>query len=213
MAVWAIVPIKPLGQSKSRLSDILSRKSRAALSKELLTKTLQVLRSSPSIEKTLVVSRDTAVLALARTLGAQTVAERGNPELNGALERATAVARGYGVSSVLILPADLPLLNSEDIEQMVSMVNGQPAVVIAPDRHRRGTNALLVSPPGAIHYAFGEDSYLRHQEIASKQGVRVQIFANEDIGLDIDVPEDLELLEDERQQTLLMNLQGENDGF
>ena len=72
MAVWAIVPIKPLGQSKSRLSDILSRKSRAALSKELLTKTLQVLRGSPSIEKTLVVSRDTAVLALARTLGAQT---------------------------------------------------------------------------------------------------------------------------------------------
>jgi 2-phospho-L-lactate/phosphoenolpyruvate guanylyltransferase len=194
VAVWAIVPIKPLEQSKSRLSAILSRNKRAELSKEMLTKTLQVLQSSEAIEKTLVVSRDTAVLAMARNFGAQTVAESGNPDLNEALERASAVARGYGVSAVLILPADLPLLNVDDIVEMVAKLDGQPGVVIAPDRHNRGTNALLVSPPGALKYAFGQNSFKDHLEQAARQGIAVHIHNSKDIGLDIDVPEDLELL-------------------
>jgi len=213
VVIWAVVPIKPLEQSKSRLSDILSRKRRAELSRDLLTQTLQVLRSARNIEKTLVVSRDTAVLALARSLGAQTVAERGNPELNTALERATAVARGYGVSAVLILPADLPLLASEDIENMAAFLDSKPAVVISPDRHGRGTNALLVSPPGVIPYAFGENSFQRHVALAEEAGVRVVVYRNEDISLDIDVPEDLEILEHERQQTQNSILHGVNDGI
>ncbi|MBN1266650.1 MAG: 2-phospho-L-lactate guanylyltransferase [Anaerolineales bacterium] len=210
--IWAIVPIKPLEQSKSRLSDILSRKNMAELSKDLLIKTLQVLDGSASIEKTLVVSRDTAVLALARTLGAKTVTERGNPELNAALERATAVAIGYGVSAVLILPADLPLLGEDDIESMVALLKKNPEVVIAPDRHEKGTNALLVSPPGILPYSFGENSFQRHLELAEQAGVLVHVYRNEDIGLDIDVPEDLQLLNHERQRTQKTILYGVNDG-
>jgi len=213
VVLWAIVPIKPLEQSKSRLRDILSRKSRVELSKDLLTQTLQVLDSSPCIEKTLVVSRDTAVLALARSLGAHTVAEKGNPGLNTALERATAVARGYGVSGILILPADLPLLNVEDIQSMADLLDGKPAVVIAPDRHRIGTNALLVSPPGILAYSFGEESFKRHMELAERADVQVHVYQDEDIGLDIDVPEDLQLLNDERRKTQNSILHGVNDGF
>jgi 2-phospho-L-lactate guanylyltransferase len=211
--LWAIVPIKPLEQSKSRLRDILSRKNRVELSKDMLTQTLQVLDSAPCIEKTLVVSRDTAVLALARSLGAHTVAEKGNPGLNTALERATAVARGYGVSGVLILPADLPLLNVEDIQNMAGLLDGKPAVVIAPDRHSKGTNALLVSPPGILKYSFGEDSFRRHMELAEQADVKVHVYQDEDIGLDIDVPEDLKLFNDERQKTQNSILHGVNDGF
>lgn len=194
MITWAIVPVKPLRRAKSRLSGVLSREERASLSQRMLIHTLDVLRAVPEIERVLVVSRDSKALALARDRGARTVTERGSPQLNAALVRATHVARGYGVSSVLILPADLPLLRGEDVEKLISFVQDLPVVVIAPDRHGSGTNALLCSPPGLIEYVFGPESFSRHLERAERSGARVVVCDLPHLGLDLDLPEDLELL-------------------
>jgi 2-phospho-L-lactate guanylyltransferase len=193
MTLWAIVPVKPLKRSKSRLSGVLSGEERALLSQEMLLHTLDVLKSVPRIERMLVISRDTRALALAREHGARTVTERGTPQLNQALIRATVIARGYGVSAVLVLPADLPLLTSEDIETLIAAAKDPPVVVISPDRHGEGTNALLMSPPGIIEYEFGPESYNRHLERAEAAGARVEICELPSLELDLDVPEDLEL--------------------
>jgi 2-phospho-L-lactate guanylyltransferase len=195
--LWAIVPVKPLRRAKSRLASVLSRDERAALSQEMLIHTLDVLKEVPGIERVLVVSRDSRALALARDVGAHTVTERGEPQLNSALVRATLVARGYGVSGVLVLPADLPLVQKEDIEMLLSRAKDPPVVVIAPDRHRKGTNALLASPPGLIEYDFGPDSFKMHQERAKAAGARVEICELSSLGLDVDLPEDLEILRSE----------------
>jgi 2-phospho-L-lactate guanylyltransferase len=164
----------------------------------MLTHTLEILGEIPSIERTLVVSRDSRALALARKLGARTVTERGSPQLNRALVRATLVARRYNVSAVLVLPADLPLLTREDIESLIARGSDPPVVVIAPDRRRSGTNALLSSPPGLIEYAFGPQSFPRHLEHARVAGVRLEICELPSLALDVDMPEDLLRLESER---------------
>ncbi len=200
MTLWAIVPVKPLKRSKSRLSGVLSREERALLSQEMLLHTLDVLASVPRIERMLVVSRDTQALALARGHGARTVTERGTPQLNQALVRATVIARGYGVSAVLVLPADLPLLTREDIEILIAAAKDPPVVVISPDRHGTGTNALLMSPPGIIEYEFGPESYNRHLERAKSAGARVEICELPSLELDLDVPEDLELFRAARKK-------------
>jgi 2-phospho-L-lactate guanylyltransferase len=197
--LWAIVPVKPLRRAKSRLASVLSRDERAALSQEMLIHTLDVLKEVSGIERVLVVSRDSRALALARDIGAHTVTERGEPQLNSALVRATLVARGYGVSGVLVLPADLPLVQKEDIEMLLSRAKDPPVVVIAPDRHRKGTNALLASPPGLIEYDFGPDSFKMHQERAKAAGARVEICELSSLGLDVDLPEDLEILRSEEE--------------
>jgi 2-phospho-L-lactate guanylyltransferase (CobY/MobA/RfbA family) len=67
--------------------------------------------------------------------------------------------------------------------------------VIAPDRHKQGTNALLTSPPGIIEYDFGKNSFARHVQLAERSGARVEICDLPTLGLDLDNPEDLELLE------------------
>jgi 2-phospho-L-lactate guanylyltransferase (CobY/MobA/RfbA family) len=67
-------------------------------------------------------------------------------------------------------------------------------VVIAPDRHEKGTNALLISPSGLIEYDFGENSFHRHCELVKKAGARLEIVNLPSLGLDLDVPEDLELI-------------------
>ena len=200
MTFWAIVPIKPLRRAKSRLATVLSREERSALSRDMLVHILEVLSEVTSIECTLVVSRDTEALALAREYGARTVSEWGTPDLNPALIRATIVAQQYGVSGVLVLPADLPLITSEDVEALIARASQPPVVVIAPDRHGSGTNALLARPPGLIEYDFGPESFQRHVERAREAGIRVEICKLSSIGLDVDIPEDLELLKRETKQ-------------
>ena len=195
MTLWAIVPVKPLRRGKSRLAGTLSEDERAELNRILLQHTIQTLGELKEIEQVLVVSRDSSALALARDLGARTVQEDdGAPNLNTALKRATVVAQVYASRGVLIVPADLPLLNHDDIAALLSRSANPPVVVIAPDRHQKGTNALLLSPSNIIEYDFGEGSFERHCERTRKAGARLEIVNLPSLELDLDLPEDLELI-------------------
>ena len=194
MALWAIVPVKPLRHGKSRLSEVLSQDERADLNQRMLVHTLDTLSGVPEIDQVLVVSRDPAALALARDHGARTVQENGSNELNLALTRATVVARSYITGSVLILPADLPLLTPEDVRSMLDKASNPPVVVVTPDRHRLGTNALLVSPVGLIEYEFGPGSFQRHCQRALEKGARLEICELPSLALDVDMPEDLAMV-------------------
>lgn len=194
MALWAIVPVKPLRHGKSRLAEVLSQDERADLNQRLLVHTLDTLGIIPEIDQVLVVSRDPAALALARDHGARTVQENGSNELNLALTRATVVARSYITGSVLILPADLPLLTPEDVRAMLDKAINPPVVVVTPDRHRLGTNALLVSPVGLIEYEFGPGSFQRHCQRAIEKGARLEICELPSLALDVDMPEDLAMV-------------------
>jgi 2-phospho-L-lactate/phosphoenolpyruvate guanylyltransferase len=202
MSLWAIVPVKPLRRGKSRLKGVLSEEERTRLNQSMLEHTLKVLREVPEIAQILVVSRDSAALALARDLGARTVQEDGAPALNAALRRATLVAKAYATHGVLILPADLPLLNIEDIQTLIRCSEKPPVVVIAPDLRQDGTNALLVCPAGLIEYTYGPGSFKRHCDRATEAGVRLEICNLPSIGLDLDLPEDLVMLHElETKQT------------
>lgn len=193
MTFWAIIPVKPLRRGKSRLSGVLGLEARTALNHYLLSNTLEILGSVPEIEYSLVVSRDPEALTIAREFGARTVQEQGSPQLNLALTRATMVALSHSVRGVLIVPADLPLLTVEDIHEVVRRAVNPPVVVITPDRHHQGTNALLISPPGIIQYEYGAGSFQRHCSQAQKAGARLEICERVSVALDIDFPEDLEL--------------------
>jgi 2-phospho-L-lactate guanylyltransferase len=193
MTFWAIIPVKPLRRGKSRLSSVLSPEARTALNHYLLSNTLETLASVPEIEYSLVVSRDPEALTIAREYGARTVQEHGSPHLNIALTRATMVAINHSVQGVLIVPADLPLLTADDIREVVKHGLNPPVIVITPDRHHQGTNALLISPPGLIQYDFGPGSFQRHCIQANKVGARLEICERSSVALDIDFPEDLEL--------------------
>jgi 2-phospho-L-lactate guanylyltransferase len=194
MTIWAIVPVKPLRRGKSRLAGLLSEEQRTLLNRYLLEHTLQVLNEIPEIEHTLVVSRDPAALALTRSLGGRTVLEDGAPQFNTAIKRATIVANTQGARAVLILPADLPLIKSTDIKNILRRGKKEPVVVIAPDRRLDGTNALLVNPAGLIEYGYGPGSFKRHSDRALEAGGRLAIIQTKRLGLDLDLPEDLELL-------------------
>jgi 2-phospho-L-lactate guanylyltransferase len=194
MTLWAIVPVKPLRRGKSRLAGTLTEDERTALNQELLEHTLKVLSSLKELDQVLVVSRDPQALTIARNHGAKTVQEDGQPHLNTALARATVMAQVHSTRGILVLPADLPLLTPDDVRALIDRAAKPLVVVIAPDRHGKGTNALLMVPSGQIEYDFGEGSFQRHCDRAIKSGARLEIVELPSLGLDLDLPEDLEMI-------------------
>jgi 2-phospho-L-lactate guanylyltransferase len=67
-------------------------------------------------------------------------------------------------------------------------------VVIVPDRHGSGTNALLLTPPGAVEPSFGTGSFARHAALAYAAGASVKVCDLPSLGLDVDTPDDLAAL-------------------
>jgi 2-phospho-L-lactate guanylyltransferase len=196
MSLWTLVPVKPLRRGKSRLAGVLTEEERTFLNYAMLGNTLSALSGVQEIDHVLVVSRDSAALALARDYDFKTLQEDDEgSDLNMALTRATIVAQFYGASSILILPADLPLLKPIAIQDILNKGKKSPVMVISSDRHKDGTNALFVSPVGLIKYCYGKDSFHQHINQAELHHIPVEIIELPALELDLDLPEDLELLQ------------------
>lgn len=192
-ATWAVVPAKPFTEAKSRLGEVLTEEERALLAQRLLHRTVEVLLQVPALHRVCVVSRDPAALALARDLGATAIEERGSG-LNPALSHASDFVREQGADSILVVPADLPMLSPSDVRAVLE-AGSDAAVAIAHDRHHSGTNALLLRPPGLIGFAFGRDSFSKHLELARAAGVDPAIVSRPGLAFDVDYPGDLDALE------------------
>lgn len=202
MIIWAIVPVKSLGASKSRLSHILSVEERAELTGDLLGRTLEVLGEAEAIRRTLVVSRDPVVLKIARTHGASTFGETGKQDLNMALTRAAHVAERQGADCALILPADLPFVEASDLAILIEALpagwdkrdqRGEyvfRAMVICGDQTGTGTNALLVCPPTALTFRYGANSFNAHLSQAVDLNMARKSVQAPGIAFDLDTEED-----------------------
>jgi 2-phospho-L-lactate guanylyltransferase len=194
MTIWAIVPVKPLQRGKSRLAGMLTEDQRTRLNRYLLEHVLKTTNEVSEIEHTLVVSHDPAALVLANEMGVRTVLEDGALQLNSAITQATIVAKAEGAHAVLILHADLPLINPADLKALLSRGKNPPVVIIAPDRRQDGTNGLFVNPAGLIKYGYGPGSFQCHSERATDAGARLEVVNCPNIALDLDLPEDIEAL-------------------
>jgi 2-phospho-L-lactate guanylyltransferase len=195
---WVVVPLRGLEAAKSRLGGQLDAEERLDLVTGLLERTLGAASAASGVDRVLLVSPDPAALELARALGARTLADPGHG-LNAALRAARDHAIEQGASTLLVLPADLPRVTPVAIEAVIAAADaarrpGHGIVALVPDRHRQGTNALLLSPPDAIPFAFGRDSRRRHLGAAAAVGAEC-VEVDGDLTLDVDTPDDLLLAE------------------
>jgi len=192
LKIWAIIPVKPFNRAKSRLAKVLSPEQRESLAIHMFRHSVQLLAGIRRFAGVIVVSRDTKALAIARDYGVNTVQESGAPELNAALLRASHVVNGLGAEGVFVMPADVPFVTTDDIEQILYLGRYNQSVVIVPDRIKDGTNSLLVTPPGLIPFAFGVGSFERHMLLAKTAQATVHVYESSRMALDIDTPPDLD---------------------
>lgn len=190
---YAILPVKPLRQAKSRLARALKAPTRAALVRAIFSRTLDVITQVKRITHTVVVSRDPTILELARQRANVTALAEAEAGLNPAITQGAIWARDHGAESVVIVPVDLPLLTVADLDAMLDLALEERCLVIAPDRRDEGTNVMLVRPPNAIRFAYGAASFNAHRAQADANRLRVRIYRSPTSGLDLDIPDDLAL--------------------
>jgi 2-phospho-L-lactate guanylyltransferase len=186
--VSAVVPVKDLRGTKSRLAPILDPGARAGLTLYMMGRVIAAIKEA-GVEDVCVVSPDRIVLGEAQGRGAKPLLQESRG-LNPALEEGRRRALELGASTLLVFPADLPLLEAEDVRAVLEAVEGQ-SVVIAPDGARSGTNALLVHPPDALPFAFGPDSFEAHLEAARGRCLDVRVCERSHLAFDLDTVGDL----------------------
>lgn len=194
MRVWALIPVKPFQEGKSRLAQILRPEERERLNRRLLARVLDAVQAVEDIQDIWVLSRDPAVLAFARTRGVRTWQEAKNLSLNETLTRAVTMLAPHGLRCALILPADLPLITPEDVQALLEPLTAPEAeagiVAIAPDRHHQGTNGLALCPPEGLTFSFGAGSFWAHIRTARELGRYVAVVDRPGLATDLDTPED-----------------------
>ncbi len=192
MTTWAIIPVKPLRESKRRLSHMLSADERADLILTFLDNLLLMLNATPGIDRILVVSGDPLVTTLAEKYGALVLNEPTPTGLNTAVARGMAYAAGQGAPSVLILPADLPFARDEDIDAMLRSLDivGRPLLAVCGDETDQGTNALLLAPPGDFTFRYGPGSFRAHLAEAAAQGRAIYTINAPGLRFDLDTEND-----------------------
>jgi 2-phospho-L-lactate/phosphoenolpyruvate guanylyltransferase len=195
MKVTALIPVKGFRNAKQRLSAFLGSDEREALAAAMFRDVLRQVPGARGILETVVVTGDDQVAAIAVSMGARVIFESAETGETAAVDFARASLKAAGAEAVLIMPGDLPLVRSSDIESVLAQVpEGQiaPFALLVPSHDRLGTNALLLAPPDIIKLRFGYDSFRYHVSQVSAQGLPVRYVESEHIALDIDEPKDLE---------------------
>lgn len=191
----AIVPVRSLTTGKSRLAPVVTPEMRPELTKRMLAITLSACRDSNSVDQILVISPDGDALAFAHSLDSEVIGVRQHlhtPGLIPALNQARAVGLVNRFETTIVLFADLPLLNGEDVAAF-ACTDGQ--IVIAPDSERVGTNGLLLrkgaTDLGDFRFRFGVDSFRSHLDESRRIGIEPAVVSQPGLSFDLDTPEDL----------------------
>jgi len=193
--IVALVPVRSLDTGKSRLGEPLDAEERADLVLGLLNRTVAQALAATRLAGVVVVSRDEELLVRARMMGAASLLQE-TVGLNAGLDEGR-VAAGAEATAIMVLPADLPAVAASAIDQLAEAAElaaraapGGPVVALVPDRHGTGTNALLVAPPNAIPFCFGEGSRAAHAAAAKAAGASY-LELDGPLTFDVDTPEDL----------------------
>lgn len=195
-ATFAVVPVQRLDLAKSRLASRLTPDERRDLVITLLARVLDALHSASLVDALLVVTPDQEIAIRAQSSGIEALRQpMSEPGLNPAVRLAQPEAIRRGAVSLLVVLGDLPLLTGEEVDALIRLASEQAGIVVAPDRHGRGTNALLLRPPDAIEPRFGVDSLRSHREAAERLGIAVREHRSPGFAFDVDTAGDLAALE------------------
>jgi 2-phospho-L-lactate guanylyltransferase len=191
----AILPVKRFSAAKQRLDGDISDGTRRALAEAMVTDVLIALRRSKLVDEVLVVSGEHSAVALAAGYDAAAVVD--DPEDAGhsaAAVRGVHAALERGATRVLLVPGDCPALDPAEVDGLLERAESGPDVLVVPDRHGSGTNALVLTPPDVIRPSFGPGSRERHQQLAAEAGAACDVVELHTLGLDVDTLDDLETL-------------------
>jgi 2-phospho-L-lactate guanylyltransferase len=197
-----LLPIKDHRNAKQRLAGALSPEERLALARAMMDDVLLAVRSVRRAARIFVVTNYEPAMRVAESAGWDVLPEDEQVSESASVDAASRQCAAHGVTALLRLPLDLPLVQAADIDELLELEFSAPAAVMVPSRDGTGTNALLRTPPTLFPSQFGPGSFAKHLALAQAAGARILIQRNPRLEMDVDDADDLaELLKQDLSGT------------
>jgi len=187
----AVLPVKSFSRAKQRLGEAIGGREREELAAAMVADVLEALAAVHEIDEVLVVTAEPLAARAAEDAGAIVVDDPEEAGQSAAAARGVDTALVRGAGRVLLVPGDCPAIDPREVSELLGRRGG---VVIVPDRHGSGTNALLLEPPQVMPPSFGPGSFARHAALARAAGAEVKVAELPSLCLDVDTPADLAAL-------------------
>jgi len=188
-----LVPVKNLAAAKQRLAAVLDQPARTELAQAMLHDVAATLAAWPRRPACALVTSDPFALDLARQYDFEIIPDPANPGETGAIEMATRLCVSRGIDSTLVIPADIPLIQASELDQISAQAPDEGSLLV-PANDGRGTNAAFRRPANLFPLRFGNDSFKPHLAAARATGKPCVVLQLPSIAVDVDNPEDLRQL-------------------
>lgn len=189
--IWAVLPLKGTEDAKNRLSTILSADERADIVTAMAHDMLNTLTSSNKLSGVIVVSDSQDIQEIAKGYPVEILAESKEKGLSSAVKHAAKTLEGRGINIMLVIHGDIPFATANDIDNLIKVCTPSPSVAIVPCSGKDGTNVMVCSPPTAIDFHYGKNSFAKHCDLAAHNNIIALGVLNEHLAIDIDMPADL----------------------
>jgi 2-phospho-L-lactate guanylyltransferase len=189
-----LLPIKDLRHAKQRLAGFLSPEERFGLAQAMLADTLHAVRNVRKADKVFVVTNYAPAVRAAEESGWELLQEEQQISESVSVDAASRECERRGITAVLRVPLDVPLVQASDIDDLLAVECAAPALVIVPSRDGTGTNAILRTPPTLFPSHFGSGSFAKHCDEAQRVGAQVVVRRNTRLEMDVDDEADLRAL-------------------
>lgn len=188
-----LVPVKNLSSAKQRLAAVLDQPARTALAQAMLHDVLTALHGWKDRPPVALVTSDPYAVKLGREYKFEIIPDPDNPGETGAIEMATRICVERGADSTLVIPADIPLIQAWELEEILKHAPAEGSVLV-PAADGRGTNAAFRRPANLFPLRFGNDSFQPHHAAAKATGKPCVVLKLSGIAVDVDNPSDLQEL-------------------
>jgi 2-phospho-L-lactate/phosphoenolpyruvate guanylyltransferase len=185
-----LIPIKNTSGAKQRLASVLDQPSRTRLAQAMLHDVLSALHEWNDCPRVGVVTGDPFAIQLAKKYGFDLIPDAEDPGETAAIKIATRLCVEWGEQDTLVIPADIPLVQGWELEEILKHAPVQGSVLV-PAADGRGTNAAYRRPGNLFPLRFGNDSFKPHRAAAQATGKPCVVLNLPSVAVDVDNPEDL----------------------
>ncbi len=192
--ICAVVPIRSLRNSKTRLADTLEAPERAALVSAMAEDVIEALRHCRAVSNIVVVTDDPDAAGLARGLSCEVWPQGPREGLSAAMELAASHLNALKVSTMVSVHADLPFVNTAAFDRLLARVTDLPHIVIVPSNVDSGSNIIVTTPPNVLPFQYGPESYRQHIGYCGEKNLPARTFRDGELGFDLDTGHDFQLL-------------------
>jgi len=187
-----LVPVRSFSQAKTRLDPILSESERESAMRDYVANVVRAAKNTQEITDIFLISSDNDVALAAHEYSVHFFDSE--LSLNAVVRDCAPNVENDGI---IVAHGDLPLIeNFDDICTSLEDFD----VVLAPDRHRSGTNVLAHRSTIDFTYSFGDHSLRSHEHQCIQHGYCYLLIQSVHYGLDIDTKDDFALLQKIKRQ-------------